>query len=109
NNTGFIAPGATLEIVVQVTLASGQKLIIPAASYLEAILTSTSVKNIGNKDTIKLHLTAFNKSEVDLIHKPIAGGEKGTGTNNSSDVPSTTIQPGKPNQIDITIKNIGST
>ena len=109
NNTGFIAPGATLEIVVQVTLASGQKLIIPAASYLEAILTSTSVKNIGNKDTIKLHLTAFNKSEVDLIHKPIAGGEKGTGTNNSTDVPSTTIQPGKPNQIDITIKNIGST
>ena len=109
NNTGSIEPGATLEIVVRVTLASGKTLTIPAdPGYLESLLTSTSVKN-ASKDTIKLHLTAFTESKVDLVHRPTTGGEKGTGSNNSSDVPKTTIQPGTPNQIDVTIKNTGST
>ncbi|NNH79405.1 DUF11 domain-containing protein [Acinetobacter sp. ANC 5380] len=110
NNTGSIEPGATLEIVVRVTLSSGRKLTIPATpGYLQSLLTSTSVKNSKNSDTIKLHLTAFTESKVDLVHRPTTGGDKGTGSNNSSDVPKTTIQPGTPNQIDVTIKNTGST
>lgn len=110
NSTGSIEPGATLEIVVRVTLSSGRKLTIPATpGYLESLLTSTSVKNSKNSDTIKLHLTAFTESKVDLVHRPTTGGDKGSGSNNSSDVSKTTIQPGTPNQIDVTIKNTGST
>src|SRR5690606_38665740 len=63
NSTGSIEPGATLEIVVRVTLSSGRKLTIPATpGYLESLLTSTSVNNSKNSDTIKLHLTAFTES-----------------------------------------------
>ena len=108
NNTGSIEPGATLEIVVRVTLASGQKLTIPTTpGYLESLLTSTSVKNATNTDTIKLHLTAFTESKVDLVNKQ-GTAEYGQGID-TKDVPSTIVQPGSPKTLDVTIKNIGST
>ena len=108
NNTGSIEPGATVEIVVRVTLASGQKLTIPATpGYLESLLTSTSVKNATNTDTIKLHLTAFTESKVDLVNKQ-GTAEYGQGID-TKDVPLTIVQPGSPKTLDVTIKNTGST
>ena len=111
NNTGTIAPGAKLEIVVRITLASGKQLTIPATpGYLESVVTSTSVKHSTNKDTIKLRLTAFTQSNVDVVHKDSSNTEHGKGEYTGSQViPSTTVKPGITSYIDVTVKNTGST
>ena len=106
SNTGSIAPGSMLEIVVRVTLPSGQTLTMPPSGGLKAVLTSTSVKD-NKSDKITLVVDAFTASSVDLVNKQ-GTTEYGQGTD-TKDVPSTSVKPGSSTTLDVTIKNTGNT
>ncbi len=108
NNTGPIAAGGSLKFVVRVTLPTSGT--VDAGTKLT--MTSASVSNSSNKDTISLVVDSFTKSAVDLIHNkgttssPVYVGD---GQKSSTGVPDTALVPGTSKQLDVTIKNTGGT
>ena len=106
NNTGPIEAGASLKFVVRVTLPTNGTVDIGTT----LIMTSTSVSNGSNKDSISLVVDSFKKSAVDLVHNKSTTTEAeyvGSGSNNSTGVPNTTLVPGISKALDITIQNQG--
>ena len=108
NNTGPIEAGGSLKFVVRVTLPTSG--IVAAGTKLT--MTSTSVNNSSNKDTISLVVDSFTKSAVDLVHNTGTIGSPvyvGDGPNSSTGVPDTALVPGTSKQLDVSIKNTGGT
>ncbi|MNG48063.1 hypothetical protein D3C78_29570 [compost metagenome] len=108
NNTGPIEAGGSLKFVVRVTLPTSGTV----AAGTKLTMTSTSVSNSSNKDTISLVVDLFTKSAVDLVHNTGTAGSPvyvGDGLNSSTGVPDTALVPGTSKQLDVTIKNTGGT
>lgn len=108
NNTGPIEAGGSLKFVVRVTLPTSGTV----AAGTTLTMTSTSVSNSSNKDTISLVVDLFTKSAVDLVHNTGTAGSPvyvGDGLNSSTGVPDTALVPGTSKQLDVTIKNTGGT
>lgn len=108
NNTGPIEAGGSLKFVVRVTLPTSGTV----ADGTTLTMTSTSVSNSSNKDTISLVVDLFTKSAVDLVHNTGTAGSPvyvGDGLNSSTGVPDTALVPGTSKQLDVTIKNTGGT
>ena len=108
NNTGPIEAGGSLKFVVRVTLPTSGTV----ADNTTLTMTSTSVSNSSNKDTISLVIDTFTKSAVDLVHNKGTINSPdyvGSGLNSSTDVPGTALVPGTSKQLDVTIKNTGGT
>ncbi|BCU64221.1 hypothetical protein F941_02178 [Acinetobacter bouvetii DSM 14964 = CIP 107468] len=108
NNTGPIEAGGSLKFVVRVTLPTSGT-VVPGTKL---IMTSASVSNGSNKDTISLVVDSFTKSAVDLVHNKGTAALPdyvGDGQNSSTGVPDTALVPGTSKPLDVTIKNTGGT
>lgn len=108
NTTGPIEAGGSLKFVVRVTLPTSGTV----AAGTTLTMTSTSVSNSSNKDTISVVVDLFTKSAVDLVHNTGTAGSPvyvGDGLNSSTGVPDTALVPGTSKQLDVTIKNTGGT
>ncbi len=115
-DTGPIAAGGSLQIVVRVTLPSTYSGPATVANPLDTIVTITPVNNTSAVDTLKLSITAITASRVDLSNG--AGDENGIkddtpnageGAYIAGDIIDTkTTAPGQPTTFPLAITNFGS-
>lgn len=102
-DTGPIQPGEKAQFVVRVTLPSSSA---HTVGY-SFILASASITN-SKKDTLKLSTGPVIGNSVDLVNKPDATTENGTGAGTTAHVESKITPPAVPVTFDATIKNTGN-
>lgn len=115
-DTGPIAAGSAVQVVIRVTLPSNYTGPIPVGDTLDTIVTIAPVNNATAIDTLKLSITAVTSARVDLSNG--AGDEDGIqndtpnageGAYVSTDIIDTrTTLPGQPASFPLAITNFGS-
>lgn len=108
-DTGPMAAGATLSLVLQITVPGGTA--VAASANYSATLMATSVNDAAIRDASFAGITAVIGGYVDLVNKPGSGvaGDVGPGPGNAPAFTTTAIVAGSGySEIPLTIRNFDS-